>query len=145
MRISLASLSGRARMFTRLRVLRGALNWRRRQHCCSSQRDPASPKQSTPNRVTNVDSACSQLDNDLMSGLRCRCIGCICLTFLHCVFSCVSLKCLRQRIHSHIGCICLQGFPRTSSGGGGGVAAMSSPFLSPPTRAALQLLELISL
>ena len=42
-RISLASLSGRARMFTRLRVVRGALNWRRRQHCCSSQRAPASP------------------------------------------------------------------------------------------------------
>ena len=34
-------------------------------------------------------------------------IGCICLTFLHCVFSNVSIKNLDQRRQSHIGCICL--------------------------------------
>ena len=33
-------------------------------------------------------------------------IGCICLTFLHCVFSCVSSNCLPERKQSHIGCIC---------------------------------------
>ena len=34
-------------------------------------------------------------------------IGCICLTFLHCVFSNVSSKRLHNMMHSHIGCICL--------------------------------------
>ena len=33
--------------------------------------------------------------------------GCICLTFLQCVFSCVSSKCLPEMKHSHTGCICL--------------------------------------
>ena len=33
--------------------------------------------------------------------------GCICSTFLQCVFSCVSSKRLHKRTHSHIGCICL--------------------------------------
>ena len=32
-------------------------------------------------------------------------IGCICLTFLHCVFSNVSSNRLHKRIHSRIGCI----------------------------------------
>ena len=31
---------------------------------------------------------------------------CICLTFLHCAFSNVSLNPLPQRMHSRIGCIC---------------------------------------
>ena len=34
-------------------------------------------------------------------------IGCICLTFLHCVFSNVFSKRLHERIHNHIGCIFL--------------------------------------
>ena len=34
-------------------------------------------------------------------------IGCICLAFLHCAFSDVSSNGLPQRMHSHIGCICL--------------------------------------
>ena len=34
-------------------------------------------------------------------------IGCICLAFLHCVFWSVSSKSLPQRRQSHIGCICL--------------------------------------
>ena len=34
-------------------------------------------------------------------------IGCICLTFLHCVFSNVSSNRLRDMMHTHIGCICL--------------------------------------
>ena len=34
-------------------------------------------------------------------------IGCICLTFSHCVFSNVSSNCQPERMHSHIGCICL--------------------------------------
>ena len=33
-------------------------------------------------------------------------IGCICLTFLHCAFSCVSSNCLPERKQSHISCIC---------------------------------------
>ena len=33
-------------------------------------------------------------------------IGCICLTFLHCVFSDVSSSCLLERMHNHICCIC---------------------------------------
>ena len=33
-------------------------------------------------------------------------IGCICLTFLHCVFSYVSSKHLHCRMHNHTGCIC---------------------------------------
>ena len=33
-------------------------------------------------------------------------IGCICLAFLHCVFSNVSSNCLGVRMQSHIGCIC---------------------------------------
>ena len=33
--------------------------------------------------------------------------GCICLTFLHCVFSNVFSKLLHRRMQSHIGCICL--------------------------------------
>ena len=34
-------------------------------------------------------------------------IGCICLSFLHCVFSHVSSNRLPERMQSHIGCICL--------------------------------------
>ena len=34
-------------------------------------------------------------------------IGCICLTFLHCVFSNVSIKNMDQSRQCHIGCICL--------------------------------------
>ena len=34
-------------------------------------------------------------------------IVCIGLTFLHCEFSYVSSNCLPQKRHSHIGCICL--------------------------------------
>ena len=34
-------------------------------------------------------------------------IGCICLTFLHCVFSNVTSMHSDQRMHSHIACICL--------------------------------------
>ena len=34
-------------------------------------------------------------------------IGCICLAFLHCVFSNVSSNGLYRRMHNHIGCICL--------------------------------------
>ena len=30
-----------------------------------------------------------------------------CSTFLHCVFSYVSSKCLPERMHNHTGCICL--------------------------------------
>ena len=33
--------------------------------------------------------------------------GCICLTWLNCVFSNVSSKHLHKRMHNHIGCICL--------------------------------------
>ena len=33
--------------------------------------------------------------------------GCICFTFLHCVFSNVFSDCLPERMQSHIGCICL--------------------------------------
>ena len=33
-------------------------------------------------------------------------IGCICLTFLHCVFSNVSSNCLLERMQNHTGCIC---------------------------------------
>ena len=47
------------------------------------------------------------------------CIGCICSTFLHCVFSNVSSNCLPERNHSYTGCICsifLQwGFSNVSS------------------------------
>ena len=32
---------------------------------------------------------------------------CICLIFLHCVFSYESSNCLPERMHSYIGCICL--------------------------------------
>ena len=34
-------------------------------------------------------------------------IGCICLSFLHCVFPNLSSVHLQKRMHSHIGCICL--------------------------------------
>ena len=34
-------------------------------------------------------------------------IGCICLAFLHCVFSNVPSNCLPAKMHSHIGCIYL--------------------------------------
>ena len=34
-------------------------------------------------------------------------IGCICLTFPHCVFSYVCSNRLHMRMHNHIGCICL--------------------------------------
>ena len=34
-------------------------------------------------------------------------IGCICSTFLHCVFSNESLTCVHERMHNHTGCICL--------------------------------------
>ena len=33
--------------------------------------------------------------------------GCICLIFLHCVFSNVSSNCLHMRMHNHTGSICL--------------------------------------
>ena len=33
--------------------------------------------------------------------------GCICVTFLQCVFSCVSSNDLHEMMHSHTGCICL--------------------------------------
>ena len=33
--------------------------------------------------------------------------GCICLTFLHCAFSNVSSNCLRRKMYNHTGCICL--------------------------------------
>ena len=33
--------------------------------------------------------------------------GCICLSFLHCVFSNVSSNCLHEKMHNHTGCICL--------------------------------------
>ena len=33
--------------------------------------------------------------------------SCICLIFLHCVFSNASSNCLHQRMQSHTGCICL--------------------------------------
>ena len=35
------------------------------------------------------------------------CIGCICLTFLHCVSSNVSSNDVGNRLHSHTACICL--------------------------------------
>ena len=35
------------------------------------------------------------------------CIDCICLAFLHCVFSNEPSNCLHKRMHSCIGCICL--------------------------------------
>ena len=38
---------------------------------------------------------------------RYSCIGCICLTFLHCVFSNVSSNRLPEWMQSHTGCICL--------------------------------------
>ena len=34
-------------------------------------------------------------------------IGCICVTFCHCVFSNASSKHLPKRMHTHTGCICL--------------------------------------
>ena len=34
-------------------------------------------------------------------------IGCICVTFLRCVFSNASSNCLPELMHSYIGCICL--------------------------------------
>ena len=40
-----------------------------------------------------------------------RCTGCICLIFLHCVFSNVSSNHLHEMRHNHIGCICLT-FPQ---------------------------------
>ena len=36
-----------------------------------------------------------------------RHIGCICTTFLHCVFSNGSSNCLLDKKHSYIGCICV--------------------------------------
>merc|ERR1712218_772945 len=32
---------------------------------------------------------------------------CICWTFLQCAFSCVSSNCLREKLYNHNGCICL--------------------------------------
>ena len=46
------------------------------------------------------------LKTDLLCGAIIVC-GHICFTFLHCVFSNVSLNCMHEKRHSHIGCICL--------------------------------------
>ena len=41
-------------------------------------------------------------------------IGCICLTFLHCVFSNVSSNCPPERMHSRIGCMCTDVSPQVT-------------------------------
>ena len=48
--------------------------------------------------------------NYLLKGMQSY-TGCILLTFLHCAFSNVSSNCLSKRMHSRIGCICFDFSP----------------------------------